>query len=276
MELAFLSINAASTSPVSFTPQGWSRPGSGDSVAAFETKGEIMMILETIAAVLVADFLSGFFHWLEDAYGHEDWPITGRLVTRPNILHHHDGRYFTRHTWFQSSWDLLCLGLVVLVVAWLFGLLTWKVWLVVILGTNANQIHKWAHRTPQENGRLISLLQRVRLVQTPRHHARHHADPKNSHYCVLTNFLNPVVDGVRLWEGLEWLNTALFGVARRTDASLRSAGSADQGTHDAFQRAIPRPYPLASHHDSYRPKTNSRLPAQGSVHAPAKQPISHQ
>jgi hypothetical protein len=87
-------------------------------------------------------------HWLEDAYGREDWPITGRLVTKPNILHHHDPRYFTRYGWFHSSWDLMCLGLLILAVAWLFGVLTWQVWLFAILGSTANQIHKWAHRTP--------------------------------------------------------------------------------------------------------------------------------
>src|SRR5689334_15056956 len=109
-----------------------------------------MVIFEIIVAVLVADFLSGLFHWLEDAYGKEDWPVIGDLVTKPNILHHHEPRYFTRHNWLQSSWLLLCIGLVVLATAWIFGLLTWQVWLVVILGTNANQIHKWAHRSPGE------------------------------------------------------------------------------------------------------------------------------
>ena len=179
-----------------------------------------MIIVEIIAAVLVADFVSGLFHWLEDAYGREGWPIIGRLITIPNVLHHHDPRYFTRHSWLQSSWLLLCLGLAVLATAWLCGVLTWQVWLVVILGTNANQIHKWAHRTPSENGLLISALQHVRLVQRPRHHARHHTDPKNSHYCVLTDFLNPILDGIRLWEALESAIWAVFRVRRRTDTSV--------------------------------------------------------
>lgn len=180
-----------------------------------------MIILEIMGAVLMADFLSGLFHWLEDAYGREDWPLTGRLVTKPNILHHHDPRYFTRHGWFRSSWLLLCLGFLVLAIAWLCGMLTWQVWLVVVLGSNANQLHKWVHRTPTENGPLIVSLQRLRLVQTPGHHALHHTDPKNSHYCVLTNFLNPVLDTIRLWDGLEWLLHMLFGVRRRIDTSLR-------------------------------------------------------
>src|ERR1041384_6128012 len=194
----------------------------------------MMIILEIIATVLAADFVSGLFHWLEDAYGREDWPIIGRLVTFPNILHHHDPRYFTRHSWLQSSWLLLCLGLVILATAWLCGALAWQVWLFVILGTNANQIHKWADRTPAENGPLISLLQRARLVQRPRHHARHHTDPKNSHYCVLTNFLNPILDGIRLWGALEAAVWTAFRVRQRLDTSVAISQQQDRDLRPEF------------------------------------------
>jgi len=182
----------------------------------------MQILLQTVATIFLVDFVSGFFHWLEDAYGNPDWPITGKLVTRPNILHHHDPRHFTKHTWFQSSWDLLCLGALIVLVAWISGLLTWQVWLFAILGVNANQIHKWAHRTPAENGAVISFLQRMRLVQSCRHHAGHHHDPKTSRYCVLTNFLNPLLDGIGFWTGLEKLIWALFRVQRRPDASQSS------------------------------------------------------
>lgn len=177
-------------------------------------------ILEFILCVLVTDFVSGFFHWLEDAYGREDFPITGRLVTQPNILHHHHPRHFTRNGWWQSSWDLTCVTAVIVIVAWWSGHLTWHVWVFAVLGANANQIHKWAHRTPQENGWLISFLHRCRLVQTPRHHAHHHTNPKSSHYCVLTDFLNPILDRLRVWEFLERAIFLLFGVRRRIDPSL--------------------------------------------------------
>lgn len=181
-----------------------------------------MLILQFIITVLIADFVTGLLHWLEDAYGHESFPITGRLFTKPNILHHHDPRYFTRNSWWQSSWDLLCMGLIILAVAACCGLLTWHVWLFVILGVNANEMHKWAHRTPRENGRLITLLHRLRLIQGPRHHARHHTDPKDSHYCTLTELLNPLLDGIHFWSGLEWLIRVTLGIRRRVDKSVAS------------------------------------------------------
>jgi plasmanylethanolamine desaturase len=184
------------------------------------------IVLEIVITILITDFVSGLLHWFEDAYGQEDWPITGRLITRPNILHHHDPRYFTRHSWLQSSWDLMCLGAAILGIASLGGFLSWQVWLfVIILGSNANQIHKWAHRTPADNGPVITFLQRIRLLQTPRHHAHHHTNPKESHYCVLTNFLNPILDNVGLWHSLERLIWKVFRVRRRVDTSVSNPHS---------------------------------------------------
>jgi ubiquitin-conjugating enzyme E2 variant len=176
-------------------------------------------ILTALACVFVADFLSGLLHWLEDAYGRPEWPLIGRLVTQPNILHHYDPRHFTRHSWFQSSWLLILLASVGVLAGWGMGVLDWRVWLVAIIGANANQIHKWAHRTPTENGRLVTLLQHSGVLQSAAHHAQHHRRPKNTHYCAITNLLNPLLDGVRLWGGLEWLVFRTTGVRRRADNS---------------------------------------------------------
>ena len=33
---------------------------------------------KVIACVFTADLLSGFLHWLEDAYGREHWPVRWR------------------------------------------------------------------------------------------------------------------------------------------------------------------------------------------------------
>ena len=70
----------------------------------------LALIGKILFCVFLTDFLSGLLHWLEDAYGNEDWPITGRLITRPNILHHYDPRYFTRYSWLYSARVLLVIG----------------------------------------------------------------------------------------------------------------------------------------------------------------------
>jgi len=198
----------------------------------------LLILLEIFATALVADFIAGFVHWLEDAYAREDTPILGPLVARTNIIHHHYPRFFTRLSWWQSSWDLLGLCAIIVFGAWELNLLTWEVWLFAVLTTNANQIHKWAHRTRRENGPIISFLQDIRLLQTPRHHALHHTNPKDCHYCTTTNFLNPVLDGVRFWAGLEWLLENVFGIRRRPDTSLPGHGPGPAWL-EKYQRLAP-------------------------------------
>jgi len=184
----------------------------------------LSIALQSLAIIALADFASGLIHWAEDAYFTEDTPMLGRLLIRPNIIHHHYPRFFTRYTWLQSSWDLLVLGAVVLAGAWAFNILTWQVWLFVAVSVNANEIHKWSHRTRKENGVIISKLQDWRILQTPHQHALHHTDPKNTHYCPVTNIVNPVLEKLRFWTGLEWLVWRLTGVRHKQDTSVRGQG----------------------------------------------------
>ncbi|MSO23885.1 MAG: hypothetical protein EXQ58_11725, partial [Acidobacteria bacterium] len=46
----------------------------------------------------------------------------------------------------------------------------WYVWLFVLLGVNANQIHKWNHMRIAEVPALIRALQWLRLIQRPTDH----------------------------------------------------------------------------------------------------------
>jgi len=176
-------------------------------------------LAQVIACLLFVDLLSGFVHWLEDCYGQADWPMIGKWVVQPNIRHHRYPAYFLRHNWFQSAVVLLVLGAFTVIVAAIFHFLDWHTWLIVLLGVNANEFHKWAHRSKMENGKLITLLQQIGILQSPAHHARHHRGGKNTHYCAVTNYLNPLLDGIRLWFFLEMALRA-FGLRRRLDPTV--------------------------------------------------------
>jgi plasmanylethanolamine desaturase len=184
----------------------------------------IVLFLRAVRSVFAAEFVSGMVHWFEDAYVREDTPLIGRHIARPNIVHHHYPRFMTRHSWWQSSWDLVCLSALLVIVAWICGVLNWEILLFAVVAANANELHKWAHRTRAENGPVISFLQDVKILQTARHHARHHTDPKNSHYCTVTNLLNPILDGIGFWDGLEWVLARTIGLQRRSDTSVRGFG----------------------------------------------------
>lgn len=175
--------------------------------------------LQAIGVVLVADFMSGLVHWAEDAYARKDTPIIGKWIGEANIEHHVKPRAFVTRGWWASSWDLALAGTVIVMGAWWMKLLTWQVWLFALVSANANQVHKWAHSAPHENGRFITWLQKFKLLQTQRHHAQHHSGQKNSHYCSVTNFLNPILEELELWKNLEIFNEKVFKLKRRPDPS---------------------------------------------------------
>ena len=184
----------------------------------------LFVTFQIVLVAALADFAAGVIHWAEDAYFTEKTPVIGPLFIRPNIVHHHYPRFFTRLSWWQSSWDLVLASAALLAVAWPLGLLSWQLGLFVVLSANANEIHKMAHRTRAENGRLISALQDWHILQTPRHHGLHHSDPKNTYYCPITNLVNPVLERIGFWARLEAMIEKLTGATHRKDTAVRGQG----------------------------------------------------
>jgi len=178
------------------------------------------VLLDIILIVLLVDLASRFLHWLEDSYGRPEWPITGALITRPNILHHHTPTAFTHNSWLHSANLLLVIAVLIIAGAWTLDMLTWQLVLFVTIGANANEIHKWAHLPAERRYTIVRYLHRLSLLQTPRHHARHHMDGKDSHYCVVTNLVNPVLEALDFWRGMEKAIEWAFGVRKRPDSRI--------------------------------------------------------
>ena len=175
-----------------------------------------MLLVEILAVVLAADFISGLVHWWEDRYARLNGGAL-QQVAIDNLRHHARPREFLAKGYWQSSWDLWLLAAAAVAASVALDLFSWHVLLFALLSANANQIHKWAHRSREENGWLIGGLQRLQLLQTPRHHGRHHQGSRDSHYCVITNFLNPLLEEVQCWRRLERLVLRATGTAPRSD-----------------------------------------------------------
>lgn len=162
--------------------------------------------LKALTVFLLADFVTGFVHWLEDSYWSPDTPILGKWIVVPNLAHHKNGQDFLKKTWLESSWDLLIAGIAIILIALATHHPNWEVWLFAIIIANANQIHKWAHITRYENKpRIIGFLQKIYVLQRTAHHGQHHRKPNNSHYCTVSNLLNPVLDRIHFWRGMEYI-----------------------------------------------------------------------
>lgn len=175
------------------------------------------MALEALGAWLFADFLTGLVHWWEDAYAQPDWPVIGPLVAEPNLLHHRDPRAMTRLPWWKNVDVPVIAGALALAGLAALHALAWPLVLAIVLAAFTNLVHRWAHQSAAENGRLITWMQDSGLIQSRAQHALHHRWPRKSHYCPLTNALNPVLERLDFWRRLERVILRVTGLRRRRE-----------------------------------------------------------
>ncbi len=177
-------------------------------------------ITQILLGILIADFLSGMFHWMEDRYGGPSWPIVGRLI-RMTVRHHKRPRRMVRSGFWRRNLPTMTIsgsfGLAFLALGWINPLTLSG----VIVGAFANEFHNWSHRRQSENGPFITALQHLGLIISPLEHARHHRGRKNTHYCAITGWVNAPLERVRFWRKLEVFIRIAAGERPRRDPSVR-------------------------------------------------------
>jgi len=159
---------------------------------------------------LVADFVSGFVHFLADTFGHEKLFFLGPAFIRPFREHHVDPRAITRHDFIETNGNncIICIPTALTVYAllpaqtelWAAFALAFTAWFMVGIFMT-NQFHKWAHL--EEIPGWIARLQAWGLILSPEHHDVHHTPPFDRYYCITTGWMNPVLQRLRFFSTLE-------------------------------------------------------------------------
>ena len=173
-----------------------------------------------LAGYVGADFVSGVVHWSFDTWGSVDTPVLGRNFIRPFREHHLDTQSITRHEFIETNGNSAVAAAPILAVASLIpietalGLFVTTFLLVMSLGLFAtNQFHKWAHM--EKPGTIVRRLQRWHLILPREHHHVHHAAPYETHYCITTGWMNPVLGATGFFGRAERILTAVTGVEPR-------------------------------------------------------------
>lgn len=166
------------------------------------------MIGNILLCIIIADFITGLVHFLEDTYGLPTWPLIGKQVIEPNIDHHLNPSVIGRMTNFisrnyQTVIPSAIVGFVLAHYECYYTLF------IILLASFGNEIHAWNHRS--KNHPIIQFLQNTCIVQTRRNHLRHHIAPYDKYFCTLTNFTNEVLECINFWRWLEWA-IAICGV----------------------------------------------------------------
>jgi ubiquitin-conjugating enzyme E2 variant len=161
-------------------------------------------VASAAACLFAVDFITGVIHWTEDTWlGLGRSKLLDTYVVRDNIEHHRKPGGIRAGTYWETNRVCIALGFAVACVLMLCGVHAWQAYAIVLLASQSNQVHKWAHCANPPPA--IRRLQRFGILQSTAHHAEHHKRPYASRFCTTTNFLNPLLDGIRFWRALEWL-----------------------------------------------------------------------
>ena len=162
----------------------------------------LLLVAKLLAGWLIADALGGFVHWIEDRVLTERVPLLGRHVVAPNRRHHAEPMAFASGSLVErngTTWAAAALASLL----WLWIAGPSVIWAAATLGgAVSSHVHYLAH-LPKNGPRFVRVLQEIGLLQSPVHHAGHHRPPSDRRYCVLTDWLNPVLDAVGIWALLE-------------------------------------------------------------------------
>ncbi len=175
-----------------------------------------------LSAVVAADLLTGIVHWLEDTYGNPNTKFLGigKHIVIPNLVHHIKPRELTNGNWFSRIWTSMVFLLILLLVLVSLGMANSFIYLTFAIAIWGNEIHCWSHRTPKENGKIITFLQRCYIIQSPKQHAKHHFSPYASNFCAITPYVNPILEVIHFWRILEWI-LRIVGIKSRRGTEVR-------------------------------------------------------
>lgn len=151
-----------------------------------------------VACWAIADFISGLGHWWEDRYARESWPLIGPLIATPNQEHHARPLGMATGYWARNTVAIAPAMVVGMLIAVACGPSPWL--LILAMVSQSNEIHYWTHH---RQGWIVRALQATGIIQPPRMHGEHHKAPFDCRYCVMTAWLNPILDAVSFWTRLE-------------------------------------------------------------------------
>ena len=157
---------------------------------------------QALTGWLLADFIGGIVHWWEDRIG---WPTNRWIdewVLEPNLLHHTDPVAFTETPFWMRNSTTMAAAISIGGLWWLVFGLSAVLAFAIAGGLVMNQVHYWQHKPAKG---WIKVLQETGVIQGRKMHNRHHTPPYDGNYCVLTGWLNPFLEKLGFWTGLEKL-----------------------------------------------------------------------
>lgn len=155
----------------------------------------LVVIVQVALIVCVADLISGVAHWAQDRFDTRSIPVFNELfIYKANEHHSHPNRS-SQYSWLTRNKYALIISIFFIFPAWLCSFLSWQTGLLILVLLFSSEIHIACHRPNNHKNWLVNKLQKIGCIQSNQHHLQHHQND-NTHYCIITNYVNPVVDKI--------------------------------------------------------------------------------
>lgn len=164
-------------------------------------------MITIIICFLIADFITGLIHWIEDTYATPSWLLN---IGIDNINHHkHPQWMVTMGNFLSRNLITFSISAIIFIITIILHLPFYPCLFIAIFGALGNEVHSWNHRS--KNIAIIEFLQDTAIIQTRHQHSMHHKKPYNKAYCTLGNINNAILDRIRFWRILEYI-LSIFGI----------------------------------------------------------------
>ena len=181
------------------------------SIASLGETGLLHLLPALVISWILGDFLSGIVHWFADTYFSARTRVIGTLI-EPFRIHHTQPQRICEFRAMATVSHTAILAIPVLAATLIVleeGFLSLVIALTMLSAVLTNQFHKYAHST--SCSKIVRWLQGKSIIISPRHHARHHAKPHRSHYCITCGWMNPLLDRIHFFRRMESM-LGLFGM----------------------------------------------------------------
>jgi len=176
----------------------------------------ISIFLQIIIGFIIADILTGAFHWFEDSYLDYciDIPILSDIA-KDNEMHHYFPRSMLAYSYFEHityslPLTLIIIGLFIIIdrsiLKYPFFLFSFGIFSIF-----SNVFHRFSHMRECENHLIVNLLQKTGILCSHKHHSLHHTKVSGK-YCVISEYNNYILDTLNFWGFLEYIIFLVFQI----------------------------------------------------------------
>jgi len=192
--------------------------GKGLAAVAVGKAAAAAAAAAVLAAYLLADLGTAFYHWGVDNYGSGSTPLFGSQIA--GFQGHHKQPWVITLREFENRVHGICKVVVPCLAVVAAGehsaaanCFAATFGSMVVL---SQQFHSWSHSQVADIPPAVRFLQQAGLLIGRKMHAKHHTLPFENNYAIVSGLWNPVLDSLGVWPKLERAVHAATGVAPRS------------------------------------------------------------